>query len=273
MEVSPMGLSINTSVSGLQSARQTKTNSTNMSKILAKLASGRRINRAADDAAGLAIAEGFSTQSRQGRVEINSLQSGINMAQTAEGGLSSQQDATQRLRELSVQASNGILNDSQRQALNAEAQQLVQHINDVSRDTQFNGMNLLDQDQTVDLGTEGGGAVDLASSTAADLGLDTIDLSTAAGAQAAIAATDTAQEQLTTARASIGAQTNRLESAVVQREDSVQNAIESESRIRDLDIARAVVEQSRNDILLKSSISATSQSNVVQQTALQLLGT
>ena len=267
-----MGLNINTNIVGLQAGRNTRQTNRLLNNTLRQLSSGLRINRAADDAAGLAIAERFSSQVRQSRVEANNLQSGINAAQTAEGGLSVQQDATQRLRELSLQAANGTLSEGQRQALNAEAQQLVDQINDVSQDTQFNGQGLLNQDQTIDLGTEGGSALELQDASAGALGLDTIDLSTADGANAALGAIDTAQQQIANNRASLGAQTNRFESAINQRDIAGENAAAAESQIRDLDIARAALERSQNEVLLQSGISALAQGNISQQSALQLLG-
>lgn len=268
-----MGLNINTNIPAIQGARQARRSDRALSNVLGQLATQRRINRAADDAAGLAIAERFNTQIRQGQVEARNLQSGINVAQTAEGGLSVQQDAVQRIRELSIQAQNGTLSDANRAALNEEAQQLRQQIDSVATDTEFNGQALLNQDQTIDLGTEGGNQIALAESTSASLGLDTLDLSTAAGAAAATQAADSALESIGSNRATIGAQQNRFESAIAQREVAVLNQQESESSIRDLDLARATVERTRNELLLHGSISTLVQSNVTPQSALRLLGT
>lgn len=268
-----MGLNINTNIPAIQAGRQTRQSSSALSNVLAQLATQRRINRAADDAAGLAIAERFNTQIRQGQVEINNLQSGINVAQTAEGGLSVQQDAVQRIRELSLQAQNGTLSDENRAALNQEAQQLLQQIDSVATDTQFNGQTLLDQDTTIDLGTEGGNQIALTASTTQSLGLDTLDISTAAGASAALSSADAALNAIATNRAGLGAQQNRFESAINQREISVLNQQESESNIRDLDLARATVERTRNELLLQGSLSTLVQTNVTPQSALRLLGT
>ncbi len=256
----------------MQASRQTRRSNNALLQSLRGLASGRRINQAADDAAGLAIAERFNSQIRQGRQEINNLQSGVNLLSTADGALTVQQQATQRLRELSIQASNGTLSDANREAINAEAQQLIQQIDSIAQDTQFNGQNLLEENTTLDLGTEGGNQVNINASTAQDLGVDTIDLSTAAGASAAIGAADAALEQLSLNQANIGAQANRFESAITQRETNVLNAAESEAAIRDLDVARAVIERTRNEILLQSGIAAIAQSNVSSQLAVRLLG-
>lgn len=267
-----MGLRVNTNLPALNAERQTRRTNDLLTRSLERLSSGRRINRAADDAAGLAIAERFNSLVRQGQVEVNNLQSGINAVQTAEGGLSVQQDAVGRIRELAVQASNGLLNDDQRAALNQEAQQLIEQIDSTATDTTFNEQQVLNQNQTIDLGTEGGGQLELQSSTSADLGLDTLDLSTAAGAAAALEATDTASNQISANRANLGAQSNRFESAINQREIATQNQQEAESNIRDLDIARGVIERTQNQILLQAGIGSIVQSNVAPQAALQLLG-
>ena len=266
-----MGLNINTNIPALQAGRQAGRADRALSSVLERLASQRRINRAADDAAGLAIAERFNSQIRQGQVEINNLQSGINVAQTAEGGLGVQQDAVQRIRELSLQAQNGTLSDDNRAALNQEAQQLQAQIDSVASDTEFNGQNLLDGDTNISLGTTGN-EVNINSSNSAGLGLDTLDISTVEGAAAATLASDEALNRISNNRATIGAQQNRFESAINQREISVLNEQQAESSIRDLDLARASIERSRNELLLQGSISTLVQSNVTPQSALSLLG-
>jgi len=267
-----MGLRINSNISALQAGRQTRQANGLLSRTLEQLASARRINRAADDAAGLAIAEAFSTRVRQGQVEMNNLQSGINLAQTAEGGLSVQQDALQRMRELTLQASSGTMSDNDRAALNAEFQQLQQQVDSIATDTQFNGIAVLSQDQTIDLGTEGGNQVELEASTAADYGVAALDISTAAGAGAATGTIDQALDGLNARRARLGALQNGLSSAITQRETGVLAAQESESMIRDADLARLATERSRAQMLLQGGIGAMAQANVTPQAALNLLG-
>lgn len=267
-----MGLQINSNIPALGASNQVKRSSNLIADALRKLSEGRRITRAADDAAGLAIAEGFRTQIRQGSVELNNLQSGVSAVQTADGGLQSQQDAVQRIRELAVQASNGTLSDSDREAINAEAQQLLGQIGDVAQGTEFNGQNLLGANRTIDLGTEGGAQIDITGSTQASLGLNGLDLSTAGGAASALDALDQASGLISQNRASLGAQQNRFESAISERETRNVNAADAESRIRDLDVARASIEQARSSLLLRSGIGALIQSNVTPQSTLRLLG-
>lgn len=267
-----MGLSINTDVTGLIAQRQAQRSSGLLGRALEQLSSGRRINRAADDAAGLAIAERFSSRIRQGQTEINNLQSGLSLVQTAEGGLSAQGAAVGRLRELALQSSSGLLTDGQRQALNAEAQELLEEIGATAENTEFNGTQLLNQDQTLALGTEGSAEVTLDESTVAGLGLSGLDLSTQAGAQAALGAIDQAANQISQSRARLGAQANRFESAIEQRSNSVINAQDAESRIRDLDIAQGVLLRNRAQLLQQSAFSGLLQGNVNAQNALRLLG-
>jgi len=267
-----MGLTINTNVGTLQAGRQASKANGLLSKALQQLSTARRINKAADDAAGLAIAEGFDARARQAQVEINNLQSGVNFAQTAEGGLGAQADAVQRIRELAVQAGNGTLTDDQRAALNAEAQELLGQIDSVAQNTQFNGQNVLNQDINVSLGTEGGDQINVNASNTDTLGLNGLDLSTQAGAAAALQQLDNAQQTIDTNRSSLGAQVNGFASAIEQRSISYVNTRESESRIRDLDIAKAAIEKSRADILSRGGIAALIQGRIPQQNALRLLG-
>lgn len=267
-----MGLNINTNVSALEAVRQTNRAAGLLTRTFSQLASAQRITRAADDAAGLAIAERLNTRVRQGQAEINSLQSGVSAVQTADGGLAVQQEAVQRIRELAVQASNGTLSDDQRAALNAEAQELLQQIDAVGSDTEFNGLNLLDGSQSaVTLDPEGSAQLNLQESTVDSLGLNGLDLSTQAGAAAALGAADNALNQISQNRAGLGAQQNRFERAISQREIGVQNNIEAESRIRDLDFAQASIARTRNQLLLQTGIAGIVQSNLANQSALGLL--
>lgn len=266
-----LGLTINSNLSGLQSGNQASRASNLLSRSLEKLASASRITRAGDDAAGLAIADRFNTQVRQSRVEINNLQSGISAAQTADSGLEVQQQATQRLRELALQASNGTLTDDQRAAINTEAQQLIEQVGQVAEGTNFNQQDLLKQNTSVDLGTEGSVQLDLNASTASSLGLDSLDFSSAEGAANAVNGLDQALNNISSNRSSLGAQVNRFSSAIEQRETQSTNAAESESRIRDLDIARESINKSQAQILQQTSYAGIIQANINSQSALRLL--
>lgn len=268
-----MGLRINSNIPALQAGRQARRSNKLLDRTLRQLASGRRINQAADDAAGLAIAEQFSTQIRQRQAEINSLQSGINVTQTADAALGTQQEAIQRIRALSLQAANGTLSDENRATINTEVQQLVDQVNQVAENTQFNERDLLREDTTIELGVEGGAQIEIGGSTAEAIGLNNLDVTTVEGAQAAVQAADSAIAQVTENRANLGAQQNRLISAVGERETGILSAQEAESQIRDLDFARAAIERARNELLQQAGIAAIAQGNVTPQSALRLLGT
>lgn len=268
-----MGLNINSNIPSLGVQRQLGRTSNRLTRGLAGLASGLRINRAADDAAGLAIADRLRSEIRGLNQEINGLQSGVNLLQTAEGGLEAQGGVIQRIRELALQASNGTLTDAQRGAINEEAQQLRATLDDIGQNTDFNGISPLDGSESgISLGGSGEVNVDLNESTAASLGLDNFDLSTSAGATDALDALDEAQERINQNRATVGAQSNRLESAIQTRRTESVNQQEAESRIRDLDVAQAVIERNRNEVLLQSGLSALVQSNISNENALFLLG-
>jgi len=267
-----MGLRINPQLNIFQ--RPINTAASQLNQTLATLATGRRINQAADDAAGLAIAEGFRSEVRQFNQEVENLQQGANFLQTAEGGLANQQEAVGRLEELALQASNGTLTDDQRAALNQEAQQLVAEIDDTAQNTEFNGRAPLTggDDGSLDVGGETTVPLNVDESTIASLGLDNFDISTQAGAQAGIETAQAARVQIDQNRASIGAQENRLERAIGAREEAGVNAAASESAIRDQDIAQAFIERTRNELLVQSSAFAQTQGSVVPETALRLLG-
>jgi len=268
-----MGMRINQTNPALTAARQAGSTAKALAKNFASLASGLRINEAADDAAGLAVAEGFRARVRQFTRETGNLQGGISMIQTAQGGLSAQNEGVSRLRELAVQASSGTLTSDQRAALQTEAQQLLEQIEQTAQNTEFNGRQVLNGANPVtELGVEGGAQVEIQGSTPADLGLEGLDLSTAEGAAAAVQALDEAAAQIGENQASLGAQQNRLEQAVDVREQGTQQLAEAESRIRDADVARVAIEKARNQALLQGTISAVAQGSTGPQAAARLLG-
>ena len=267
-----MGIQVNNSIPALGAQRQVQGATRRLNRGLNQLASGLRIDRASVDAAGLAIAERFRTQVRQFNQEAQGLQTGVNLVQTAESALSTQQDAVGRIRELAVQAASGTLTDTQRSLLNEEAQQLVQQIDQTGQGTSFNGIQVLDgSTPTIALDPAGSSTIDLPESTAASLGVDTVDLSTQAGASAALDALDAASTQISQGRAQLGAQENGLSRAIDVRNVASVNQAEAESRIRDLDIAQASVSRARDQLLQQAAISALAQANVQSESASRLL--
>ena len=242
-----------------------------------RISSAQRINSAADDAAGLAIATRFSSQISGFDQAARNSADGISLAQTASGDINSINDNLLRIRELSLQASNGALSDSDRQALNAEATLLRDEINRIAESSSFNGIPLLSQQEGVSfqVGADAGQTVNVPT---ADLlaklqesGLDQLDISTQAGAQAAVTAADDFQTETLRAATDFGASINRFDSVVNQLETSEINAEASRSRIQDADLARQSSELVRNQILLQTSIAVQGQANQQAGLVLRLL--
>ena len=267
-----MGVRLNTQPQALNLTNNLGKTMSKVNASLTQLASGRRINRAADDASGMAVADRFATMVAQSNQEIQNLQQGINYAQTADGALGSQADMGMRLRELALQASNGTLTQDQRNALNNEAQQILQQIDETANSTEYNGQNLLKQNTSVDLGVQGGMQVATQASTTTSLGLNGLDLTSQNGAQSAVDTIDAALKGISNNRSSLGAQQNRLTSAIQEREVRVENASAAESAIRDADYANAFMNNTRNTMLSNANMAMLVQSNLVPQQALSLLG-
>jgi len=265
-----MGLRINSGNNII--GNRLRSSQTQLQRTMERLASGNRINRAADDAAGLAIAEGLRAQVRGLQAESQNLQTGISLAQTAEGGLEQTTGALQRLRELALQASTGTLSDEQRAMINEEAQQMVAGIEDIAEDTQFNEINPLAGTETeVELGA-GGIAVELPDATATGLGIEDIDLSTQAGAEAALGDIDAALQTVNEQRGSLGATQNRIESAIGTREVAAENLMAAQSAIREANIAVEVSNLARTSILEQAGVAMMAQANILSRNAAQLLG-
>jgi flagellin len=276
MEERTMGLRINTNVAALNAGRTLQKSTSALNKSLERLSSGLRINRAADDAAGLAIAEGFNSQVRGSQVAQRNTQDGVSLVQTAEGALSETHSILQRVRELAVQASNGTQSTNNRAALHTEVRQLLDQIDDIALDTEFNGVKVLSTNQTVTLQS---GAytsqtlnVTVTGAKTTDLKITNVSVSTMANAVAAISTIDTAIQSVSTLRSNLGAYQNRLEFTMNTLAIQEENASASESAIRDADIARETSKFTRNQILVSAGTSVLSQANVLPQTALQLLG-
>lgn len=244
---------------------------------LERLSSARRINSAADDAAGIAISSGFNAEIRGFTQAARNTSDGISLTQTADSDLGSITDSLQRLRELAVQAGNGILNDSDRQAINAEAQQLQDEISRVSDSSNFNGTSLLSQDQTLNLqvGPDSGDTISIETRNFQEqlesLGLNDIDLSSSEGAAAAISAIDDGLDSANAIRSEFGAIANRLETVTGQISEQRIDREAANSRIEDADVAREVAENTRNEILLNASIISQTNQNQRGEFVLQLL--
>ena len=247
-----------------------------LAKSIERLSTGSRINSAADDAAGNAIATRMTSEIRGLNMATRNANDGISLAQTAEGGMNEITSMLQRMRELSVQSANGTLSDDDRTNLQVEVAALISQIGDVATRTTFNGVALLDgTNATVNIqtGKDSGQtvAITLTDVSAATLGVDALDISTAAGASAALGALTTAMDSVTTAQASLGADQNRLQTTVSSLTDRVTNLTESRSRIQDVDFSAETTELAKNQILSQASTAMLAQANQTQQGVLSLL--
>jgi flagellin len=243
-----------------------------------RLSSGLRINRAADDAAGLAVSEEMRTQIRGMDVASRNALDGVSMVQVADGALAGVGDMLQRIRDLAVQASNGTLTDQQRSNLDAEVQSILAEVGRVASDTDFNGIKILSgsvamSPVTLQIGANAGETIafTVATMTASDLGISGLAVSSQASASAAIASIDAAIKTVTSARAQMGAIQNRLEQTISRLDLTQENLQAAESRIRDADMASEMIDYTRNQILQQSGTAMLAQANQAPQSILQLL--
>ncbi|MED5074090.1 flagellin [Anoxybacillus geothermalis] len=271
---------INHNIQALNAYRNLAANQSSISKNLERLSSGLRINRAADDAAGLAISEKMRSQIRGLQMAERNALDAISMIQTAEGALNEVHSILQRMRELAVQAANGTNQDTDREALDSEFQQLIEEINRIGQDTQFNKMNILATDQNIDiqLGANNGQTLTLSwkQQLKNSLGEDATDISnlnikTITDAQNAITTLDNAIISVSKSRSKMGAYQNRLEHTINNLTTANENLTAAESRIRDTDMAMEMAEFTKNNILTQAAQAMLAQSNQLPQGILQLL--
>jgi len=261
---------INNNLTAINSHRQYGINNGNIGKNVEKLSSGYRVNRAADDAAGLAISEKMRTQIRGLNMASKNSQDGISLVQTAEGAMQTAHNIMQRMRELAVQSANGT-NDTtiDRGALDLEFQQLTKEISQIQSTVKFNDMDIFDKTFTIQSGANKDdetefyvGNIDKLTET-----IDEID-----NARKAIEAMTKAINSLSTNRAELGAIQNRLEFKIQNLDNSAENLAAAESRIRDVDMAKMMTEFTKNNILFQASTAMLAQANALPQGVLQLLG-
>ncbi|MCK2021583.1 MULTISPECIES: flagellin N-terminal helical domain-containing protein [Microbacterium] len=286
-----MGLQIATNVSALNSYRNLSSNQNDVSKSLEKLSSGLRINRAADDAAGLAISEGLRSQVNGLNVAARNAQDGISVIQTAEGQLTEVHSILQRVRDLAVQAGNDSNNADSRKAITTEVTQLVDELDRIAESANFNGIQLLDGTAgaagngvlSFQVGADGSASsqitVNLGTANIATLAADLRDdiLTTADGfanptvAAATIDTVDAAIKSVSSARADLGAVQNRFESTINSLQVSAENLSAAKSRIADTDMAAEMVKYTAANILQQAGTAMLAQANQSGQGVLQLL--
>ena len=277
-----MGLRISTNVASLNAQRNLSDSQGKINNSLAQLSSGSRINKSADDAAGLAISENMKASIRSTRQANRNANDGISLVQTAEGGLNEISNIIIRLRELGIQAASDTVGDTERGFINKEVMQLKDEMQRISQVTTWGKTKLLDgSTPTYDfqVGIQNDDFEDRISFMASEntatvdaLGLAGLDYASKEGAQTALAELDKSQESVNGMRANLGALQNRLTSTTQNLGVFEENMSAANSRIRDTDVAQATAEQTRNSILLQASTSTLSQANAKDQLALKLIG-
>ena len=264
-----MSLRIQNNVEALGAHRHLTDTSSAISKSMERLSSGFRINRAADDAAGLAISERMRAQTR-GLAQTNrNIQDGVSLVQTAEGNLDEVHSMLQRVRELAVQYKNGTLSASDQAAIQTEVNQLASEIERIGSSAKFNGITLLAASGTVtfQVGVNDNDAITVSTIS---LGSSVGTFSTLSGANA-ISLIDAAITAVSSARSTFGAVQNRLEHSLTANAVYRENLVAAESRIRDVDMAAEMVELTKNQILQQAGTSMLSQANQSSQGVLSLL--
>ncbi|KIL42972.1 flagellin N-terminal helical domain-containing protein [Jeotgalibacillus campisalis] len=282
---------INHNITALNTHRQLSSATNAQSNSMEKLASGLRINSAADDAAGLSISEKMRGQVRGLEQASRNAQDGISLIQTAEGALNETHSMLQRMRELAVQSSNDTNTTEDRTAIQDEANQLAKDINRIAKDSQFNGQDLLtgaggpntDGTFTFQVGANTGQQIELTlgdMTGSTGLGIATtdaedanaIDISTdAATATAAITTINNAIKTVSAERSNLGSYQNRLDYAINNLNTSAENLTAAESRVRDVDMAKEMMNQTKNSILSQAAQAMLAQANQQPQGVLQLL--
>ncbi len=277
-----MGLRINTNVQSLAAQRSLGQIKRSQDSTLEKLASGSRISRASDDAAGLAISEKLKANIRGSRQAARNAGDGISMIQVAEGGLNEISNILIRLRELSVQAASDTIGEQERAFTNLEYQQLTSEIERISQSTAFNGKNLLNgtgEKNDFQIGIYNNEFNDRISyqpdqtnATTVSLGIEGLGVASKEGAQENLDRLDLALSMVNGNRANLGALQSRLQSTITNLEITNENLSAANSRIRDADIATETADLAKVNILSAANTSILAQANNSQATALKLIG-
>ena len=280
-----MALRIQNNVEAFNAHRNLTKTAANAAKSMEKLSSGFRVNRAADDAAGLAISEKMRSQIGGLAQAQRNAQDAVSLVQTGEGALNEVHSMLQRVRDLKVQHSNGTLDTQDKEAISAEVQQLAKEISDIQSKTEFNGIKLLNAGSvTFQVGSEAADTITLTKTDlSAAIGSGGLSEITGVGSAASVTAADTAFTALTidnidsaiknvsTARSTFGAVQNRLEHRLNNLSTYQENLVASESRIRDVDMADEMVNFTKQGILQQAGTSMLAQANQSSQGVLSLL--
>jgi flagellin len=277
-----MGFRINTNVASMQAQSSLSKVNRESQESFAKLSSGQRITKAADDAAGLAISEKLKAEIRSAQQANRNVNDGVSLVQVAEGGLNETSNILVRMRELAIQSSSDTVGDSERGMANLEYQQLKSEMDRISQVTEFNGKKLLNgSGDKIDFQV-GTGADEFKDRISLDtsvinsgidaMGVEGVDVSSKEGAQGSLGALDSAIEKISGQRAVLGSLQNRLTSTSNNLQVYTENMSAANSRIRDVDYAEESAKQARNQILTSAGTSVLAQANMSSQNALKLIG-
>ena len=283
-----MALRVFNNLFSVSAQRYLGNNNARLGTSLERLSSGLRINRGADDAAGLAISEALRGDIRSLNQATRNANDGISLINTAEGALSEQASILVRMRELSSQAATGTVGSIERRTIDREFQALMAEINRISAVTEFNGQKLINGSLSssavtsvvIQIGIQAtssdrislNNAVDLTAITSAGLAISTLNVLTAASSLSALPSLDSAISTVTDGRGRLGAVQNRLVHTVSNLTVTTENLIAAESQIRDADYASEISKFTKNKILVQASTAILAQANLVPQNVLQLLG-
>ena len=285
-----MPIRIFNNIASINSQRILGANNDRLAQSVERISSGIRINRAADDAAGLAISEGLRSDIRATRQAVRNANDGISVINITEGALNEQASILIRLRELASQASTGTVGSTERQTIQLEFDALRLEIDRIAATTEFNGQKLVDgslassvssgnqifiqvgidssADSRINLNT----SINLTAVTSSSLSIDTLSVTSSEGALSALDSINTSIGTVTQGRGKVGAVQNRLARTIANLSITVENLVAAESQIRDADIAEEVALLTRNQILVQASTAMVGQANLIPQSVLQLLG-
>ena len=276
-----MSLTVNTNMASIRASNALNKTQSSLSNTLARVSSGLRVNKAADDAAGSAVAMNLSTQARSGRQAIRNANDGISIIQTAEGATKEVLNILDRMRELAVQSASETLEDGERTYIDNEFHQLSDEIERIAQATEFNDLKLAEGTNTaltvqvgVSSGTESEVEISLGDLQAAELDVDTttIDLTSATTAQSAIDTIDTAIDSVNKMRSDYGSVQNRLDSSIRNMSTYVESLTAAASQIVDADYAHETAEMTRLQVMQQAGVASLAQAKGINQSVVSLLG-
>ena len=274
-----MSLTVNTNLASIRAANSLNATQGKLSHSLARVSSGLRVTKAADDAAGSAVAHNLNTVARSGRQASRNANDGISVIQTAESATREVLNILDRLRELAVQSSSDTLDDDERAYIQAESNQLTDEIERIAQSSEFNGISLNNGDlttMTVQVGVDGTSTsqidITLGDLTESSLGVQALILSTSTGARSAIGTVDIAIDAVNSVRAGYGAVQNRLDSSIRNMATYVESLSAASSQIMDTDYAHETAEMTKYQVMQQAGVAALSQAKTINQSVVSLLG-